>query len=91
MSATQPSITSNLVDNVSPASVYFIATPSDTVDLPQSVKAIYCVTAGNVVLEDWAVTTNQTTLAMTAGQQINIRPRKIRATGTTGSYMVLLG
>lgn len=91
MSQIQTTVEGTLVNEVSAASVFFIATPSDTVDLPQSVKAVYCTGAGNMVAQDWASTTNTTTIAMAAGQQLNLRVRKIMATGTTGSYMVMLG
>lgn len=91
MSTIQTRLRGSLVNEVSPASVFFIATPSDTIDLPQSVKAVYCTGAGNMVAQDWAETPNTTTIAMAAGQQLNLRVRKIMATGTTGSYMVMLG
>ena len=90
MSNIQTTVAGPLVSPTSPASVYFTVTSSDTVELPQSVKAVYCLAAGNLDVTDWAVTPNETTIAMAAGQQLNIRPKFVRTT-STGTFLVLLG
>lgn len=86
------SISAASVTPTSPASVVFTVVPSDTVELRDSVKAIYCTADGNLVMSDWSRPTPvQTTIAMVAGQQLNIRPRLILATGTTGAYLAFAG
>lgn len=74
---------------VTSSSVFAIITPSDTITQREDIKAIYCTNAGSVVLEDWSETPNVVTLSMTAGQILPIRPRILRATGTTGGYLGL--
>ena len=91
MSQWQPTITSNLVDNVSPSSVQ-VDVPAATAvtGIPESVKAVYCVSAGNLDYTDWAKTPNVHSLPMVAGQQLNIRPKEIAAT-STGAFKLFLG
>ncbi len=84
-------ISASSVTPTSPASVFFTVVPSDTVELRNSIKAIYCTADGNLVVADWDSTPHQVTIAMVAGQQLNIRPRLILATGTTGAYLALAG
>lgn len=58
--------------------------PSDTTDLAERPKAIYCQAGGTVVIRDEAGVDLPYT--MTAGQFLPLRGVRILATGTTGTY-----
>lgn len=68
---------------VDPAQAQAAVTPSDTTVLNQQSRGVYCLTAGNCVVEDRAGT--QVTYPMTAGQFLAFRPYRIRA-ASTGAY-----
>lgn len=63
---------------------HFAITPSDSADLPQVPKAIYCQTDGTIVVRDELGV--DLPYAMTAGAVLLIRPVRVLATGTTGTY-----
>ena len=84
-------ITATTITPTSPASVFETAVPSDSVPLEEGVKAIYCLVDGTLNVTDWSDTPNTVAFPMIAGQQLNIKPRLILASGTTGTYAVLRG
>jgi hypothetical protein len=59
-------------------------TPSDSTDLTELPKALYCKSAGTVVVRDSAGT--DLPYDMNAGDCLPIRPVRILSTGTTGTY-----
>jgi hypothetical protein len=68
----------------SPVKKHFAIVPSDSQDLADMPKAIYCQAAGNIVIRDSAGT--DLTYAMTVGQILLMRPTRVLQTGTTGTY-----
>lgn len=68
---------------IDPSVTHLAITPSDTTVLKQDARAVVCLTAGNLVIEDSSGT--QITYAMTAGQSLAFRPYRVRA-ATTGTY-----
>jgi hypothetical protein len=60
-------------------------TPSDVTPY-NSIRSIYCVTAGTLVAENSVGAA--VSIAMTAGQTIPISPAKVKA-ATTGTYIAL--
>lgn len=71
-----------------------LITPSDGTDQPNNYNQVVCVTAGNLVFRLVDPTTNaetaDITLAMTATQVLAVTPKKVMATGTTGTYLGLV-
>lgn len=66
---------------------FFLAVPSDTTVLPSHrLRRIVCLTAGNLVAQNSSSVS--VTIAMVAGQSIEMAPTKIMA-ATTGTYLVL--
>lgn len=66
---------------------HLAVTPSDGTDLSEMPKAVYCKGAGTVVVRDSAGT--DLPYDMAAGQCLPIRPVRILATGTTGTYYAI--
>lgn len=62
-------------------------TPSDSTDLPNGEAVIYCLTAGNVVIQNAAGET--VTYALTPNQQAPALAKRVLATGTSGTYIAL--
>jgi hypothetical protein len=60
---------------------WYVVVPSNTVDLPTVPRALFFKAAGNVVLSGSDGV--DITLAVTAGQRLDLRPTRIKATGTT--------
>ncbi len=81
-------INPNTITPTSSASVFAVVTPSNTTALAQSIKSIYCTTAGNLVADDWSTTPNRVTIAMEAGQILPIRPQFVRE-NSTGAFIAL--
>ena len=68
----------------SPATRHYLIVPSDTVDLPFIPRRIVCLTAGTIQVRDAAGT--QIGYALAAGETLDFRAARVRATGTTGTY-----
>jgi len=70
-------------------------TPSDGTNQPHQWARILCVTAGSLVFTvldaDTGFEGASTTIALTAGQIVEVTPVKILAAGTTGTYFGLIG
>ena len=74
-------------DMASPSADGVANTPSDTVDLAVAPRRIWSGSGGNITI----VTLAGTTLTYTnvpAGTYLQIRPSRIKATGTTATSMV---
>ncbi len=71
-----------------PARFWPTCSPSDTVLPPVYARAVYCQGAGNVVCED--AKGDVGTFVFAAGEIKAIRPRLIKATGTTATGILLL-
>lgn len=69
---------------VGSATRHVAITPSDSTDIANRPRAIYCQAAGTVVIRDEAGT--DLSYAMTAGQVLPFRGVRVLATGTTGTY-----
>ncbi|HVG48066.1 MAG TPA: hypothetical protein VM899_08025 [Rubellimicrobium sp.] len=67
----------------SPADRHQAVTPSDSSPVDPRPRALYCQTAGDVVLEDRQGTL--LTYAVQPGQVLPFRAAKVRATGTTAT------
>ena len=72
-----------------PATRWPTCSPSDTELLPVYPRAVYCEGAGNVRAED--AEGNVGTFVFAAGEAKAIRPRKIYATLTSATGILLLG
>jgi len=66
----------------------------DGVDQVVQYNLIICLTAGNFIFRlvdpSSGAETGDITLAMTAGMQLPVTPKKIMATGLTGTYLGLI-
>ena len=56
----------------------------DTNILPNSIREVYCLTDGNLVVDNWSDVT--ATIPMVAGRSIKISPKRLR-TASTGTYL----
>jgi hypothetical protein len=65
----------------SSADLWVVVTPSDSTNLTKKPKALYFSAAGDVALvgDD----NNSVTFTVIAGQTLNVRPSKVKSTGTT--------
>jgi len=76
-----------------PARQHYRIVPNDNTNLPTRPIAILCVATGDLAYRMWdpvnAAWLNQT-LAMTVGQILEIQPRRVLLTGTTGTFNALL-
>lgn len=70
------------------SSAYAAITPSDTVALSTTPKAIYIGGSGNLTVK--GSNGISATFAVTAGQVVNIAPSFVMATGTTATGIVAL-
>jgi len=70
---------------VSPPANAFDVTPSDTQDLPNSVRAIYLAVSGDVKVDMVGVGTGLVYPAVPANQWFALRAKRIYATGTTAT------
>ena len=68
----------------SPATRHFVIVPSDGADLPVLPRAIYCQTAGTIVIRDQGGTLLPYT--MSAGERLDFRGARVMSTGTTGTF-----
>ena len=66
-----------------------VVTPSDTVNFTEVPRGIYVGVTGDVVMTD-ASGTAFTFKAMAAGVEHSLHPRRINATGTTATSIMLL-
>lgn len=73
-----------------PARAPYAITPHDTNPLPVFPKAIYVGTGGTIILRGVDGTADVTLKNVQAGQELAIRARFIRATGTTAADLVAL-
>ena len=71
----------------SPATRHYVIVPDNAADLPDIPRAIYCNGAGNAVISDG---TNDVTYALVAGQVLDFRGRRVKATGTTATLVAWL-
>ena len=72
----------------SPAQSCFAITPADDQDLAQATKAIYIGQAGDVRLLALQDAEAVTFLNVAAGSVLDVRARRILATGTSASDMI---
>ncbi len=72
--------------NSRPSRGFFAVTPSDTAILPEEVKGVYCLTAGDLVVDNASDVT--ATIPMTAGMTIGISPKRLKV-ASTGTYLAL--
>lgn len=68
-----------------PARYHAAITPSDTVDIPTTPRALYCNSNGTVTLRDKAGTS--ITYNVVAGQILPMNAFRVMATGTTASVI----
>lgn len=73
---------------IAPARLAFPIEPSDAGDLPQSTKAIYVGTGGNIALRAVGSDGDVVLRNVMAGSVIAIRVAAVRQTGTTASNIV---
>lgn len=59
---------------------------SDTVVLSQNIRGVYCLTPGNLVVDNWSDV--EATIPMVAGQRVDISPKRLKA-ASTGTYLAL--
>lgn len=74
----------NVEHRTNPGDVHFAITPSDTVNMTQVPRAIYCATAGTAQVVDKFGTVLP--YVMVAGDVLPFRGVRINATSTTGTY-----
>ncbi len=72
----------------SPARAPFALTPSDTAELVQVPKALYVGTGGTVTLRGIDSGADVVFRNLASGQILDVRPRFVRATGTTAADIV---
>lgn len=70
---------------IAPATRHFAITPSNTVDLANTPRALYCQTSGTVAVRDSAGV--DVTYTVTAGQVLDFRAVRVLATGTTATVV----
>ncbi len=68
----------------------FGVSPSDTDELPIIPKALYVGTGGTVTLRGVGGTADVVFRNVASGQVLDVRPRFVRATGTTATDLVAL-
>lgn len=76
--------------SMTPSENPFAVTPDDVTDLPVVPKAIYVGGAGTIVLRGIESEQDVTFVDVPAGVQLQVRPRRILATGTTATGIVAL-
>lgn len=78
------------MSDAGPSSQAIAITPSDTVDLTRSVRAIYVGGDGNIKLHcsDDAAAEAVTFVGVVAGTILPVSPRRIYATGTTATNLI---
>lgn len=59
---------------------------SNTAVLPSNIRGVYCLTDGNLVVDNWSDV--EVTIPMVAGRTVNISPKRLK-TASTGTYMGL--
>jgi len=59
---------------------------SESVILPPTIRGVYCLTDGNLVVDNWSDVTS--TIPMVAGRTVAISPKRLR-TASTGTYLAL--
>lgn len=75
---------------MTPSENPYAVAPDDDSDLPAIPKAIYVGQGGDIVLRGRDSSQNVTFTAVPAGTQLQVRPRRILATGTTAGNIVAL-
>lgn len=73
---------------IAPAEHCFAITPSDSDDLARATKGIYVGTGGDVVLQSIRGGVQVTFRNVSSGAVLDVRARRIFATGTTASDIV---
>lgn len=78
----------NTADQNAPYRSWKAVTPSDSVNLAAGVRGLYIAGAGNVVCvgDDNATMT----IAVVAGQFVNVGPKRVNATSTTATGIIAL-
>lgn len=74
--------------DITPWRSWKAVTPSDTVNMPAGAGAIYVGGSGNLQAVD--KDNNVVAFAVTAGQIVNISPKRINATSNTATGLVAL-
>lgn len=72
--------------SVYPSREFIAGAEHDTNLLPNNIRGVYCLTAGNLVVDNWSDVT--ATIPMVAGQVISISPKRLK-TVSTGTYLIL--
>ena len=78
-----------MATDTSPIRAGKTVTPSDTVDLPDAVRALYIGVAGNLAIET-VDGSDLTFIAVTAGSIYPFKAKKVKSTGTTASSIVAI-
>lgn len=65
-------------------------TPDDATQLTRLPRAIYIGGAGDLIVQGQDDTTDTTFVGLSAGQVLDIRPKFVKATGTTATNIVAL-
>lgn len=78
-----------LVDQKTTSFIFNEITASDATEYSEEAapRAVMALTAGDVVLRDFA--DSDTTITVTAGQFLYVRPKQFRATGSTATLLGL--
>tara|TARA_R110000824_G_scaffold194375_5_gene376996 strand:+ start:6286 stop:6549 length:264 start_codon:yes stop_codon:yes gene_type:complete len=79
--------TSSVPNKIEPSHELLTITPSDTLELTHSVRAIFVGGTGNITLID-SKGTSHVLVGIPAGATLAIKPTKIMATGTTATSIV---
>ncbi len=67
-----------------PATRHFLIVPNDNADLAVMPRAIYCQTAGDIVIQD--IHGTELTYSLAAGDQLSFRGVRVMSTGTNGMF-----
>jgi hypothetical protein len=73
---------------IAPARNAFPITPDDSAALPSLPRAIYIGSGGNIVLRAVDGTQDVTFFGVASGSILDIRPKYVRATGTTANFLI---
>jgi hypothetical protein len=73
---------------IAPARLAFAIAPNDTANLPQTTKAVYVGTGGDIALRAVGSTEDVVLRNVVAGSVLAIRLQAVRVAGTTASNLV---
>ena len=75
---------------LTPSENPYAVVPNDAADLPSVPKALYVGNGGTIVLRGKDSDVDVTFVAVPSGTQLQVRAKRIMATGTTASNIVAL-